>query len=123
MYPVTAGPNATLNFFNNLDETSETGPCLMFAHYTTNKIRVAYEAKVNRAEFHYTYKNNLTKPDGNYMTLINALTKTRDSLAQYMAENLAPTRVSSRCRAAMPTPEKVPSKSKQLGANQPLKRP
>jgi hypothetical protein len=83
MYPATAGPNATLNFFNNLDETSEIGLCLMFAHYTTNKIRVAYEAKVNRTEFDYVNKNNLTKPDSGYMTLTNALTKTRGNLPQY----------------------------------------
>jgi hypothetical protein len=55
----------------------------MFAHYTTNKIRVAYEAKANRTEFDYANKNHLTKPDSNYMTLTNALTKTRDNLAQY----------------------------------------
>jgi hypothetical protein len=83
VYPATASPNATLNLFNNLDETSEIGLCVVFAHYTTNKIRVAYEAKVNRSEFHYAYKNNLTKPDSNYLTLTNALTKTRDNLAQY----------------------------------------
>jgi hypothetical protein len=83
MYPATAGPNATLNFFNNLDETSEIGLCLMFAHYTTNKIRVAYEAKVNRTEFDYANKNNLTKPDSGYTTLTNAPTKTRDDLAQH----------------------------------------
>ena len=82
MYPATAGPNATLNFFNNLDETSEIGLCLMFAHYTTNKIRVAYEAKVNRTEFDYANKNHLTKPD-NYVTLTNALAKTTNNLAQY----------------------------------------
>jgi len=57
MYPATAGSNATLNFFNNLDETSEIGLCLMFAHYTTNKIRVAYEAKSTRTEFDYANKN------------------------------------------------------------------
>jgi hypothetical protein len=82
MYPATAGPNATLNFFNNLDETSEIGLCVMFAHYTTNKIRLAYEAKVNRAEFDYANKDNLTKAD-NYLTLTNALAKTRENLAQY----------------------------------------
>src|SRR5712671_4402576 len=83
MYPATAGPNATLNFFNNLDETSEIGLCLMFAHYTTNKIRVAYEAKVNRTEFDYANKNNLTKPDSGYTTLTNALKQTSDNLAQH----------------------------------------
>ena len=83
MYPATAGPNATLNFFDNLDETSEIGLCLMFAHYPTNKIRVAYEAKVNRTEFDYANKNNLTKPDSGYTTLTTALAKTRDNLAQH----------------------------------------
>ena len=83
MYPPTAGPNATLNVFNNLDETSEIGLCLMFAHYTTNKIRIAYEAKVNRTEFDYANKNYLTKPDSGYQTLTTALANTRKDLAKF----------------------------------------
>ena len=122
-YPATAGPNATLNVFNNLDETSEIGLCLMFAHYATNKIRIAYEAKVNRTEFDYANKNYLTKPDSGYLTLTNALANTRNNLAKFGGicgtDPTDPPTVSLPC--AMPpspvTPEKVPSKSKQLGAN------
>jgi len=83
-FPPTAGPGTpAFNLFNNLDETSEIGLCDMFAQYTTNKIRVAYEAKVNRVVFDYANNNHLTKPDSNYITLTNALTKTKGDLAQY----------------------------------------
>ena len=56
---VTQTPtSASFTLFNNLDETSEIGVCQMFAHNTT--IRVAYEAKANRALFDYINNNGLT---------------------------------------------------------------
>ncbi|WOJ90417.1 hypothetical protein RZS28_03735 [Methylocapsa polymorpha] len=80
--PITAANNATLDIFNNLDESSEIGLCNMFAH---KNIRLVYEAKVSRAVFDYANKNGLTKCDslGNCSTLNAALTKTKGNLAQY----------------------------------------
>jgi hypothetical protein len=80
--PTPASPSTNFNLFNNLDETSEIGLCNMFAH---NTIRVAYEAKANRAIFDYANQNNLTKCDdkGNCPTLMAARTKTVGNLAQY----------------------------------------
>ena len=54
----------------------------MFAHST---IRVAYEAKVNRALFEYANHNQLTKRDanGNYSALNTATQNTINNLAQY----------------------------------------
>jgi len=70
---------ATLNSFNNLDETSEIGLCNMYAQPpSSSSIRVAYEAKVNRAVFEYVTGNNLTNPG----TLSNALKNTVRNLAQ-----------------------------------------
>jgi hypothetical protein len=77
-----AAPGANFQLFNNLDETSEIGLCQMFAHST---IRVAYEAKVNRALFEYANHNQLTKRDanGNYSALNTATQNTINNLAQY----------------------------------------
>jgi hypothetical protein len=58
--PPSGAGDANFQLFNNLDETSKTGLCQMFAH---NTIRVAYEAKVNRALFDYANQNQLTKRD------------------------------------------------------------
>lgn len=82
---------ATLNIFNNLDETSEIGLCTMFAHNTT---RVAYEAKVNRSVFDYANSNKLTYCDDkghcpplttppSDTGLTAARSKTSGDLAQY----------------------------------------
>ena len=57
-----------ISLFNNLDETSEIGLASMYAHSTAvppesnpaSGIRVAYEAKVNRALFQYLVDNGLT---------------------------------------------------------------
>jgi len=81
--PVT---NATDSLFNNLDEASEIGLAFMYAHYVsaTNNIRVAYEAKVNRAVFDYLNKNGFTQCPGlNCKTLSDAMSKTSGNLAQY----------------------------------------
>jgi hypothetical protein len=81
-YPPMNAGGANFQLFNNLDETSEIGLCQMFAH---NTIRVAYEAKVNRAQFDYANQNQLTKHDdnGNYSALLAATQKTVGNLAQY----------------------------------------
>jgi hypothetical protein len=76
----TAAGGANFQLFNNLDETSEIGLCQMFAH---NTIRVAYEAKVNRALFDYANQNQLTNAQGNYSALNAATKKTMGNLAQY----------------------------------------
>ena len=58
----------------------------MYAHYvnTTNNIRVAYEAKINRAVFDYLNNNNFTQcPQQFCLTLSTASTKTSNNLAQY----------------------------------------
>jgi hypothetical protein len=78
--PKPAVASANFHIFNNLDETSEIGLCQMFAH---NTIRVAYEAKVNRALFDYANKNQLTNAQGNYSALNAATQKTMGNLAQY----------------------------------------
>jgi hypothetical protein len=77
-------------FGNPLSFTSiypSTGPseitlCNMFAQ---NNIRVAYEAKVNRAVFDYANNSKLTERDnkGNYTTLDNVIINTKGKLAQY----------------------------------------
>ena len=88
-YPLQPGQpvtNATASLFNNLDEASEIGLAIMYAHYAsaTNNIRVAYEAKVNRAVFDYLNNNKFTQCPGLYcQTLSNARTKTSDNLGEY----------------------------------------
>jgi hypothetical protein len=73
--------NPSFTLFNNLDETSEIGLCTMFAH---NNIRIAYEAKVNRALFDYANKTNLTAcTPGNCPTLASALVYTRSNLKDF----------------------------------------
>jgi hypothetical protein len=81
VFPPIAGQSATLNIFNNLDETSEIALCNMYAQppNSSGRIRVAYEAKVNRAVFKHVITNNLRTP----VTLKNALMKTAGNLAQY----------------------------------------
>ncbi len=74
--PTPAGGQIpSFNLFNNLDETSEIGLANMYAHASSavqppstgpgagpaTGIRVAYEAKVNRAVFQYLADNGLTK--------------------------------------------------------------
>jgi hypothetical protein len=84
--PPAATPNATLNLFNNLDETSQIGLALMFAHYvsSTDNIRIAYEAKANRAVFDYLNANGFTNCPGSFcQTLSTAKSKTMNNLAQY----------------------------------------
>jgi hypothetical protein len=66
--PSQAG-SATFNLFNNLDDTSEIGLCTMFAH---NTIRVAYEAKVNRAIFDYA-NNPINNNSNNKLTYCDDL--------------------------------------------------
>ena len=64
------GQIPSFNLFNNLDETSQIGLANMYAHSTSvppeaqpaSGIRVAYEAKVNRAIFSYLVNNGLTNP-------------------------------------------------------------
>ena len=61
------GQIPSFSLFNNLDETSEIGLASMYAHSTAvppesdpaSGIRVAYEAKVNRALFQYLVDNGL----------------------------------------------------------------
>jgi hypothetical protein len=75
-----AAPGANFQLFNNLDETSEIGLCQMFAH---NTIRVAYEAKVNRALFDYANHNQLTNAQASYSAWTAATQNTKYYLAQY----------------------------------------
>lgn len=64
------GQIPSFSLFNNLDETSQIGLANMYAHSTSvppeaqpaSGIRVAYEAKVNRAVFQYLVSNGLTNP-------------------------------------------------------------
>ena len=68
-------PSFTL--FNNLDETSEIGLANMYAHASpvTNPasgVRVAYEAKVNRAVFSYLVGNGFTNSANGYGLLTTA---------------------------------------------------
>ena len=88
--PLTGQPS--FHLFNNLDETSQIGLCNMYAQATsptdpvnTGGIRVAYEAKVNRAVFDYVYQSGFTDPGSNkqYLTLQNALGVTQSNLAAY----------------------------------------
>jgi hypothetical protein len=79
---------ASFTLFNNLDETDEITLANMFAHYTSSasNIRIAYEAKANRALFDYLNKNNFTNcptTDGYCPTLAAAAGKTAKDLAQY----------------------------------------
>ncbi|MFO1072190.1 MAG: hypothetical protein U1E17_05790 [Geminicoccaceae bacterium] len=90
------GQLPSFQLFNNLDETSQIGLDFMFAHATSNVqppisgngsgpatgIRVAYEAKVNRAVFDYANKPplSLTNPNNNYRNLSNALGQTFSNL-------------------------------------------
>ena len=73
-------PSFTL--FNNLDETSQIGLANMYAHSTTvpptppNGIRVAYEAKVNRAVFSYLVGNGFTNSANGYGLLTAAQSNT-----------------------------------------------
>ena len=80
--PKLAAPSANFHLFNNLDETSEIGLCQMFAH---NTIRIAYEAKVNRALFEYANHNQLTKRDanGNYSALNTATQNTINNACRH----------------------------------------
>jgi len=78
--PKPAVTSANFHIFNNLDETSEIGVCQMFAH---NTIRVAYEAKVNRALFDYANQNQLTNAQGSYSAWAAATQNTKYYLAQY----------------------------------------
>jgi len=85
LVPPVAGQSPSFNLFNNLDETSEIGLCLMYAHASPptqpqTGIRVAYEAKVNRAEFDYVNQTNLTNPSNNYNALVTARTNTQNKL-------------------------------------------
>ncbi len=77
-----AGPGASFALFNNLDETSEIGLCNMFAH---NDIRIAYEAKVNRAVFEYANAAQLTQCDdkGNCPQLEAKRDKTKTNLTEF----------------------------------------
>lgn len=81
--PIKAGANnPSFSLFNNLDETTQIGLCTMYAH---NTIRIAYEAKVNRAVFDYANNSKLTActPAGNCPTLTAALMNTKTNLAKY----------------------------------------
>lgn len=81
------GPNGQIpsfSLFNNLDETSEIGVANMYAHSTSvppeaqpaSGIRVAYEAKVNRAVFQYLVDNGFTSSANGYAALTNAQANT-----------------------------------------------
>jgi hypothetical protein len=74
--------NPSFTLFNNLDEASEIGLCTMYAH---NNIKIAYEAKVNRALFDYANTTKLTAcmPGNHCPTLDAALAFTRSNLAAY----------------------------------------
>ncbi len=75
-----ATPSTSRTLFNNLDESSEIGLCIMFAHLTT---RVLYEAKVNRAAYDYTNEAGLTNPANSYQTLSTKKEKTLGDLKSY----------------------------------------
>jgi hypothetical protein len=78
------GALPSFNLFNNLDETSQIGQANMYAHSTSvppeadpaSGIRVAYEAKVNRAVFQYLVNSGFTSPTGGYAALANAQANT-----------------------------------------------
>jgi hypothetical protein len=79
--PISSGPsNPSFSLFANLDETSEIGLCVMYSH---NTIRVAYEAKVNRALFNYCNTNGLTNPGGSYNNLTTARNNTKNNLQKF----------------------------------------
>jgi hypothetical protein len=78
---VPGANNPSFSLFNNLDETSEIGLCTMYAH---NDIRIAYEAKVNRAIFDYANRTKLTQCNlTTCATLDKSLVNTRNNLAKY----------------------------------------
>jgi hypothetical protein len=86
--PLSGAPSFDL--FNNLDETSEIGLCNMYAHANPTSepetgIRIAYEAKVNRAVFDYANQSGFTNPgpNKNYPTLGSALGVTQGNLVAY----------------------------------------
>jgi len=101
-----SGPVPSFNLFNNLDETSQIGLCNMYAHATnlqTNPelppilvpgtgIRVAYEAKVNRALFDYANQQGFLNANG--AALGNALANTSGNLAKFGGICSPPTGVS-----------------------------
>ena len=80
------GPVPSFSLFNNLDETSQLGLDNMYAHSTAavqpaapaqaTGIRVAYEAKVNRAVYNYVVQRGFTNPANNYQLLDAALANT-----------------------------------------------
>ena len=88
--PAVGGPVPSFTLFNNLDETSQLGLDNMYAHASSEVqppssgagagpatgIRVAYEAKVNRAVFDYVNQRGFTNPANNYRTLNTALSNT-----------------------------------------------
>lgn len=90
--PASGTPAPNFHLFNNLDETSQLGLDNMYAHATSavqppfsgpgagpaTGIRVAYEAKVNRAVFDYANSplQGFTNPAGNYQKLNTALSNT-----------------------------------------------
>ncbi|NSL86245.1 hypothetical protein ECE50_005360 [Chitinophaga sp. Mgbs1] len=69
------------NLFNNLDENNEIGSCNLYAKilpdYNTN-LQVLYQAKVNRDEFDYKYKNYRKEAD-----LKAAVLKTANNIEMY----------------------------------------
>ena len=81
--PATGGPIPSFSLFNNLDETSQIGLTNMYAHASSlvqppisgpgagpaTGVRVAYEAKVNRAVFDYLNQKGYTSPANNYGAL------------------------------------------------------
>ena len=79
------GAIPSFNLFNNLDETSQIGLDNMYAtprltppQDPASGIRVAYEAKVNRAVFQYLVNNGFTLPGqlADMPNLANALATT-----------------------------------------------
>src|SRR5689334_22620691 len=97
------GPIPSFTLFNNLDETSQIGLDFMYAHATSTVeppsalpsgsapppptgVRVAYEAKVNRALFNYAinYGGNpaqaLTNSNNSYQNLTTKINTTKAKL-------------------------------------------
>ena len=82
----TGGPIPSFQLFNNLDETSQIGLDNMYAHAASEiqpevpakatGIRIAYEAKVNRAVYNYVNQQGFTNPSGNYAKLNTAVGNT-----------------------------------------------
>jgi hypothetical protein len=131
------GQIPSFSLFNNLDETSQIGVANMYAHSTSvspeaqpaSGIRVAYEAKVNRAVFQYLVNSGFTSPTGGYAALTKAQLNTGTVYGDQNIPNvgicsppLAPARRrSSCCLAAISTSratwEKARSKSRRRGAH------